>query len=148
MVSAVIDTVKCAKDVSFLSLGSSGDNLTEPNGLDVKFGIKSMRFLSSIFENVSVVVPCVSQNDDDRAGGVSVINDDVGEVAGREEDEMAFGDSKDPDAEDIVPPDDRLLDVAVAGILLWNVSDDDDDKKFPSNGGLVDIVWRNEEVIP
>jgi hypothetical protein len=129
-VSAVIDTVKCAKDVS-LSFGSSGDN-PEPNGLGVKFGTNSIRFLSSIFDNVVSVVP-VSQNDDDLAG-VSIINDDVGEVAGREEDEIAFGDNKDPDAED-VPPDDRLLEVTVAGNRLWNV-----DERFPSNGELSDIV--------
>ena len=32
---------------------------------------------------------------------------------------MALGDSTDPDAED-APPEDRLLDTAVAGNLVWN----------------------------
>ena len=71
------------------------------------------------FKNVSVVR--VSQKEDDLAG-VSIINDDDGEFAGREEEDTALGDNKDPDAED-VPPEDLLLDVAVAGNLVWNVDD-------------------------
>lgn len=126
-VSAVIDTVKCAKEVSLL-FEFPGENV-ELNGLGVKLGTKSVRFLSSIFENVSAIR--VSQKEDDRAG-VSIINDDDGEFAGREEEDTALGDNKDPDAED-VPPEDLLLDVAEAGNLVWNV---DDGEKFASSAEL------------
>jgi hypothetical protein len=129
-VSAVIDTVKCAKDVSF-PVEFAGENV-ELVGLGVELDMKSIRFLSSITESVSIVL--VSQNEDDRAGD-SIINDDVGELAGRDEEETSFGDNKDPDAED-VPPEDLLLDVAVAGNELWNA---EDDENFDSNEELPDI---------
>lgn len=87
-----------------------------------------------MLENVSNVR--VSQNDDDRVGG-SIVNDDVGEDAGSEDDEMAFGDNNDPDTED-VPPDDLLLDWEVADNLLWHV--DDGEERHPSNGECDSIV--------
>ena len=111
-VSAVIDTVKCAKDVS-LALKFPGEN-AELDGLGVKFDRMSAHLLSPILENVSEVL--VSQNEDDRIG-VSNVSDDVGEFAGREEDDTGFGDNKDPDTEEF-PPDDLLLDTAVAGNLV------------------------------
>ena len=58
----------------------------------------------------------VSQKEDDRTGASSV-NEEVGEVAGRDEDESGFGDIKDPDNEEF-PPDDLLLETAVAGNLV------------------------------
>ena len=130
-VSAVIDTVKCANDVSF-PFEFAGENV-ELDGLGVELDMKSIRFLSSKTETVSIVL--VSQNEDDRAGD-SIINDEVGELAGREEEETSFGDSKDPDAED-VPPDDLLLDVAVAGKVLWNA---EVDENFASNEEFADIL--------
>ena len=70
--------------------------------------------MSPILEIISEVL--VSQNEDDRIG-VSNVNDDVGEFAGREEDETGLGDNKDPDIEEF-PPDDLLLDTEVAGNLV------------------------------
>ena len=111
-VSAVIDTVKRARDVSF-PFEFAGENV-ELEGLGVEWEIKSIRFLSSKPESVSFVL--VSQSEDDRAGDSNEY-DDVGELAGSDDEETSFGDNKDPDADD-APPDDLLLDVAVAGNVV------------------------------
>ena len=96
-----------------LALEFPGENV-ELVGLGVWFKLKSSDLLSPIFESASEVL--VSQNEDDLIG-VSNVSDDVGEFAGKEKDETGLGDNKDPDKEEL-PPDDRLLDTAVAGNLI------------------------------
>ena len=113
-VSALMDTVNCVIEVS-LALEFPGENV-ELEGLEVKFAWMSADLLSRTFEIASEQL--VSQKEDDRTGASSV-NEEVGEVAGREEDEIGFGDIKDPDNEEF-PPDDLLLETAVAGNLVWN----------------------------
>ena len=74
----------------------------------------SADLLSCTFERASEQL--VSQKEDDRTGA-SRVKEEVGEVAGRDEDESGFGDIKDPDNEEF-PPDDLLLETAVAGNLV------------------------------